>query len=106
VRAVLNKEYDAGILKDTKAYKWEKRGIRIVYSTPQLPPYNIAARKMLDSETVTQLKKAFLKLDSSNPKHKPVIQALSSKYSGFQAVTNKDYDVVRKLTLPFTKSDN
>jgi len=40
-RAVMNKDVDAGILKDTKALKWKDKGLRILYSSPHLPPYNM-----------------------------------------------------------------
>ena len=38
VRGVLNKDFDAGILKDTMAFKWKNNGVRIVYDSPHLPP--------------------------------------------------------------------
>lgn len=44
-RAVMNNDFDAGILKDTMAYKWEGKGLRILHSSPALPPYNIVASK-------------------------------------------------------------
>lgn len=101
VRAVLYGEYDAGILKDTMAYKWEGKGIRIVYQTPDLPPYNIAASGKIDKRLLMQLKQAFLDLDSSNPEHHHIIHALDKKYDGFAATSDKEYDVVRQLIKPF-----
>ncbi|KPK11520.1 MAG: phosphonate ABC transporter substrate-binding protein [Acidithiobacillales bacterium SG8_45] len=101
VRAVMNGDFDAGILKDTMAYKWQGKGIRILYSTPDLPPYNIAASKNVDDATLDQLRKAFLKLNSKNPEHLAVIKALDKKYDGFAKTSDAEYDVVRKLIKPF-----
>lgn len=101
VRAVLYGDVDAGILKDTMAYKWEGKGIRILYSSPELPPYNIAASSHLSKSDIKKLKQAFLDLDINNPEHRKVIKALDKKYDGFANADDKDYDVVRKLIAQF-----
>ena len=103
VRAVMHGEFDAGILKDTKAYKWQEKGIRILYASDELPPYNIAASSKVDKELIEKIRKAFLKLDEKNPAHRKVIKALDIKYDGFAPTSDKEYDVVRKLVAPFNK---
>ena len=102
-RAVMNGDFDAGVLKDTMAYKWEGKGLRILHSSPALPPYNIAASKNVDKKLLAELRQAFLALDGNNPAHLKVIKALDKKYDGFAATSDKEYDVVRKLIKPFTK---
>ncbi len=104
VRAVLNRDFDAGILKDTMAYKWEGKGIRILYTSPDLPPYNIAASKNVSKEMLTKIQQAFLSLDPDNPEHSPVIKALDKNYDGFAPTSDAEYDVVRKLIQPFDKN--
>jgi phosphonate transport system substrate-binding protein len=101
VRAVMNNNFDAGILKDTMAYKWEGKGIRILYRTPDLPPYNISASKNVDKKLLAQLKEAFLALDGKNPEQLAVIKAIDKKYNGFAPTSDKEYDVVRQLIKPF-----
>jgi len=101
VRGVLNRDFDAGILKDTKAFKWQDKGIRIIYESPALPPYNITANSTLDEKTFLALQKIFLQLDVNNPEHSRVIKALSSKYDGFAPTNDEEYDVVRELITPF-----
>ena len=103
VRAVLNKDFDAGILKDTMAYKWEGKGIRILYATPDLPPYNIAASKNVNPKMLKKLQNAFLQLDTKNPEHLRIIKALDKKYNGFAPTNDQEYDIVRKLIAPFDK---
>jgi phosphonate transport system substrate-binding protein len=102
-RAVLVGDFDAGILKDTTAFKWKDKGLRILYSSPPLPPYNIAASKNVDGETLQKLKDAFLGLDSKNPDHLAIIKSLDKKYDGFAATSDEEYEVVRKLIAPFKK---
>lgn len=104
VRGVLSGDFDAGILKDTMAFRWQGKGVRILYSSPHLPPYNIAASSTVDPETLEKLKSAFLALDPANPKHAEVIQALDKKYNGFAPVADSDYDIVRELIVPFSKA--
>ncbi len=103
VRSVIRNDFDAGILKDTMAYKWKDKGIRILYETPDLPPYNITASKNIDPILLAKLKKAFLELDGNNPTHLPIIKAVDKKYNGFAATSDAEYDVIRKLIAPFVK---
>lgn len=102
-RAVMNKDFDAGILKDTMAYKWQGKGLRVLYSSPDLPPYNIAASKNLDNKTIEKLRQIFMKLDKKNSSHLKVIKALDKKYDGFAKTSDAEYDVVRQLIKPFVK---
>lgn len=103
VRGVLNGDFEAGILKDTKALKWKNKGIRIIHSSPHLPPYNIAASSKLSPKQRKLIRQALLDLDINNPKHKKIIKALSSKYDGFSETSDTEYNVVRKLIAPFVK---
>ncbi|MFV1997535.1 MAG: PhnD/SsuA/transferrin family substrate-binding protein [Acidiferrobacterales bacterium] len=103
VRAVMNGDFDAGILKDTMAYKWQGKGIRILYATDDLPPYNITASKNVDRQTLLELQNAFLSLNPKNPNHMKVIKALDKKYDGFAKTSDAEYDIVRRLIKPFNK---
>jgi phosphonate transport system substrate-binding protein len=101
VRAVLLGKYDAGILKDTMAYKWKNKGIRIVYSSPDLPPYNIAASSKVSPAMLAKLKDAFMSLNTNTSEHQAIIKALDKNYDGFATASDADYDVVRRLIKPF-----
>lgn len=101
VRGVLNKDYDAGIVTDSKARAWEKKGLRVIYRSPQLPPYNIAATGKMDHTLFHTLQKALLSLDRRNPDHRKVLDALGTGYDGFAQTNDAEYDVIRKLIKPF-----
>jgi len=101
-RAVMNGDFDAGILKDTMAYKWEGKGLRVLYASPDLPPYNIAASKKVNKKLVAKIREAFLKLDGKNPEHLQIIKALDKKYDGFANTNDEEYNIVRKLIKPFS----
>ena len=100
-KGVANGDFDAGILKDTTARDWQQRGLRVLHSSPPLPPYNIVACSKLDARLLKQIRQAFLDLDIKNPVHKKVIQALDDEYDGFAPARDADYDVVRRLIAPF-----
>lgn len=102
-RAVLNGDFDAGILKDTMAFQWKGKGLRILAESPDLPPYNITASGDIDDDTLAKLKDAFMSLDKNNPEHLKIIKAVDKKYDGFAATSDAEYDVVRKLIKPFNK---
>lgn len=102
-RGVARGLFQAGILKDTKALKWKDKGLRIIYSTPHLPPYNITASSKVDNALLDKIRRAFLKLDINKPEHKKVIKAMGQKYDGFASTSDAEYDVVRKLIKPFEK---
>jgi phosphonate transport system substrate-binding protein len=100
-RGVSTGDFDAGILKDTKAFAWEKKGLKIIHASDALPPYNIAARDGLDPAIYARLQQAFLRLKVDNPDDRPVLKALSKNYDGFTETSDREYDVVRRLVKPF-----
>jgi len=104
-KGVANGDFDAGILKDTTANDWERRGLRILHRSPPLPPYNIVASNKVDAKLLKQIRQAFLALDIRNPAHKKIILALDDEYSGFAPASDADYDVVRQLIAPFEETN-
>ena len=100
-KAVLNGDFDAGILKDSVAEKFEPQGLRIIHISPPLPSYLFAVSNHLSPETIAKLKNAMLALNADTPENKSVLSALDAGYDGFVAVEDKDYEVVRKLIAPF-----
>jgi len=101
VRGVLNRDYDAGIVTDSKARAWSHKGLRVIYQSPDLPPYNLAATAGMDHALFLKLQQALLSLDASNPTHRKVLDALGADYDGFAPANDAEYDIVRKLIKPF-----
>ena len=103
-RGVRNGDFDAGILKDTTAYSWEKKGLRIIYSSPELPPYNIVVSQSTPASTAKAIQSALLKLRLDEPGHRDVIKALDQSYAGFAAASDAEYDIIRLIVKPFQKT--
>jgi len=104
VRGVMHRDYDAGIVKDTMAYKWRDKGIRTIYSSNEFAPFNITAAPLLDKQLYKKIRNAFLKLDINNPEHQEVIRGLDPIYTGFANTNDSEYDTIRTLIQPFEKS--
>ncbi|MEO1766858.1 PhnD/SsuA/transferrin family substrate-binding protein [Thiobacter aerophilum] len=100
-KAVLNQDFDAGILKDTVYEQYEPHGLRRLYTSPPLPSYLFAVSERLPPATVAKLKAAFLELKASNPQHKAILRELDAGYEGFEPVEDRDYDLIRRMTAPF-----
>lgn len=101
VRGVLNGDYDAGIIAQIRARKWDKKGLRVIYTSPQLPPYNITATGKIDPAVFAKLQGALLSLDSRNPAHRRVFEAMGGGIEGFVRTSDEEYEIVRKLIKPF-----
>lgn len=99
-RGVLNGDFDAGIVKDTTAFQWEGRGLRVFHRSPELPPYNIAVSRRVDDALARRIQQALLRLTAADPRHAAVIHALDPSYDGFAEISDRDYDVVRRMVKP------
>jgi phosphonate transport system substrate-binding protein len=104
-KAVLNDDFDAGILKDTIYEEFADKGLRKLYVSPPLPSYLFAINKSVPEDMVKKLRAAFLALKADTPQHKTILQGLDIGYDGFETVRDEDYDVVRKLIAPFRKAN-
>lgn len=100
-RGVASGDFDAGILKDTTAYQWEKKGLRTIYTSPELPPYNVVAGRKVNEPLRRAIQAALLRLNAANPEQRAIIKALDEGYDGFAAASDADYDVIRVLVKPF-----
>jgi len=103
-KAVLNQDFDAGILKDTVYEQFEAQGLRKIHTSPPLASYLFAVSDRLPAGTVKKLRAAFLALKADTPEGQTVLKELDQGYDGFVVAEDKDYDVVRKLITPFQQA--
>lgn len=96
-KAVLNGDFDAGILKDTVAEKFAAQGLRVIHTSPPLPSYVFAVNKNLPPKTIAMLQKAMLALKNDTEENKAILTALEQGYDGFEVAQDKDFDGIRKL---------
>ena len=96
-KAVINGDFDAGIVKDTTAEKFASQGLRIIHTSTPLPSYIFAVNKNLPPKTIAKLKNAMLELKADTEENKAILTALEKGYDGFEAASDKDFDGIRKL---------
>jgi phosphonate transport system substrate-binding protein len=95
-KAVLNDDFDAGILKDSVAEKYAA-GLRVIHTSPPLPSYVFAVNKNLSPKTISKLRNAMLALKNDTEENRGILFALENGTSGFEVAQDQDFDGVRKL---------
>ncbi len=106
VRGVLSGDFHAGIVLDSTAHNWQEKGLRIIHTSPELPPYSIVVSSKVDDELFIKIQKALFALDVNRPDHRMIIKTLSEGCDGYTPASDADYNVVRKLIKPFEKEIN
>ena len=96
-KAVINGDFDAGILKDTIAEKYAAQGLRVIHTSPPLPSYIFAVNKNLSPAIAAKLKNVLLELKNNTAAHQAILTSLEKGYEGFSASSDKDYDGIRKM---------
>ncbi|MFA6904422.1 MAG: phosphate/phosphite/phosphonate ABC transporter substrate-binding protein, partial [Gallionellaceae bacterium] len=96
-KAVINGDFDAGIVKDTIAEKFAAQGLRVIYTSPPLPSYIFAVNKNLPPKTIAKLKDAMLALKTDSEENKAILTSLEKGYDGFETASDNDFDAIRKL---------
>ena len=102
-KAVLNDDFDAGILTEGVFREFSPRGLRALHLSPPLPSYLFAVHSGLPSATIEKLRAAFLSLRVNVPENREILHQLGTGYDGFAPAQDKDYDTVRKLIAPFAE---
>lgn len=102
-KAVINGDFDAGIIKDSIAEKFAEKGLRVIYTSVPLPSYIFAVNKNLPPRTIAKLKKAMLALKADTEEHKAILTAIENGYDGFEVAKDKDFDGIRKLLASVKK---
>lgn len=96
-KAVINGEFDAGILAENLASKYKKQGLKVIYTSVTLPAHIIAINSKLAPEIALNLKNALLALNKKNPESTAIFTAFEPTYDGFKVAKDKDYDAARAL---------
>ena len=95
-KAVINGDFDAGILKDSVAQSFASE-LRVIHTSPPLPNYIFVVHKDMPPKTMAQLKKAMLELKKDNEEHKAIMTGIEKNYDSFEAASDQDFDGIRKV---------
>ena len=102
-KAVLNRDFDAGILKESLVAHYAAQGLRIIHYSPLLPTYVIAVNSKFPAEKIPVLRDALLRLDPAVKEHRDILMALDPSYTGFVPATTRHFEAAQKLIAPYKK---
>ena len=100
-KAVLNHDFDAGIMKESVAQEYAKKGLRILFLSPAFPSYVIAVNGKFPADKIALLRKALLDLDAGIPQYRAILAALDPHYTGFVPAVDRHFDSAQKLIAPY-----
>ena len=103
-KAVLNRDFDAGIMKESLANHFAAQGLRIIHTSPPLPTYVIAVNGQFPVGKIPVLRGALVALDPAIKEHRAILTALDPGYTGFVPAVDRHFEATQKLIAPFKKS--
>lgn len=95
-RAVLKREFDAGGLMESTAYKYKDQGLVIVKVSPEVPEFNICTAGR-DEELAVRLKGALLELGKSGIEGQDILRGIDPACTGFMEAQDEDYNGIRLM---------
>lgn len=97
-REVLRGNFDAGVVLDTVAMRYQDKGIRFIGETAPFPGFLIAVTKTADPELVKNFKGALLDISTGTPEERNLMSAWDDKIQyGFTGVSDSDYEDIRNM---------
>ena len=98
VYQVLKGNFDAGVVREVVATEFLNRGIKIIAYSDEIPGSPIVVPVNYNKEVISQIKKAFLKINSSDLKFKEITKNWDKEFIyGFVEAKDDDYNSIRKL---------
>jgi len=96
--AVLKGQFDAGATKDIIAFKYQKDGLRFIFTTDSIPTVPIVVRADAPHEMVKSVKNALLNLNPTDPNHQRKMAQWDEEFKyGFTKTLDSDYDSIREI---------
>jgi phosphonate transport system substrate-binding protein len=96
--AVLKGQFDAGAVKDIIAYKYEKEGLRFIFTTDPISTVPIVARADAPQEMVRSIKTALLNVDPKDPIQQKKMAQWDEEFKyGFTEARDSDYESIRRI---------
>lgn len=94
--AVLAGDYDAGAVKESVFYKYEKRGLKTLADSPALFEHVFVTSRKLDPAIIQKLRNALFSLDKDANGHS-VMNSIKPGMTSMYPVKDTDYDNLRDI---------
>ncbi len=99
---VLVGDYDAGAVKEDVFYEYEKRGLKELARTQEIPEHLFVASNKLPAKKVRALKKALYHLKDTI-RGKVILSILRDSTTGISPAADRDYDNLRIILQQLEK---
>ncbi|MCK4776829.1 MAG: PhnD/SsuA/transferrin family substrate-binding protein, partial [Actinomycetia bacterium] len=91
-----------GAVKEEIFYKYKDRGLKLLASTTDIPEHILVTRTGIDKKLFNVLQKAVLELNKTD-EGKIILKSIKSTATGFKAVSDSDYNRLRKIIKEMDK---
>ena len=95
--AVLKGDYDAGVVIESVASRFNGKELRPLSYSGEIPGFNICCTSSLDSKTLSAVKSAFLTLDGSTAEGASILKSIDEHCTGFVEANDSDYNGIRMM---------
>lgn len=91
---VLSGDYDAGAVKEAVFYKYRKKGLKTIATTPALSEHLFVSSSTMNKDLYQAICQAFYKIDKV-PQGKFIMTSIKKGISSFGPASDQDYDNLR-----------
>lgn len=102
-KAVLNKDFDAGIMKESFVAHYAHQGLHILHLSPPAPTFVIAVSSSFPSKHIPALRDALVHLDAGVKVQRDILTTLDPAYTGFVPAIPRHFEQIVKLIAPYKK---
>ncbi len=96
-KAVLKRDFDAGGVMESIAYRFKDQGLRLLQTSDEIPEFNICYSSALDEKDLASVKTALVSLNDSTSEGAAILKSIDSGYTGFAAADDSDYTSIRMM---------
>ena len=101
---VLAGNYDAGAVKESVFYKYEKKGLKVLASTPPLSEHLFVVSNNMDKKLVNKLRKLMLELNLKT-EGPDVLRSIKKTTTALVSVQDNDYHNLREIMETLQRFD-
>jgi len=101
--AVLVGDYDAGAVKEAVFYKYQKKGLRSLASTPVLSEHLFVASKVLDPKQIERIRQEMFAMQNT-PEGRKALRAIKSGITALGPVEDSDYKNLKEILQELQKT--
>ncbi|MBN1251530.1 MAG: phosphate/phosphite/phosphonate ABC transporter substrate-binding protein [Bacteroidales bacterium] len=101
---VLTGDFETGVVKEEIFYEYEKKGLKIIAKTPEIPEHIFIASSKMQTKTVKEIKYALLNLNNT-VEGKKILRKIKISITGLRIVEDSYYNNLRLIIKELEKNN-